>query len=207
MRIRAPKTTALIFSSGKMVCTGAKTEALAREAARQVRQGRQQARLPRTVWFVRPSSISVDRGVTFEVRAHSSVSQVVSDPSRVFLRPDLSAGVKIQNMVACDAGVPHPPRGSRVVPWSLRAVRARALPRSDLSHAAAQDRAAYLRSGKIVLTGGKKREDIYQAFENIHPVPTEFRSFPTRARRTPAQPAAAQQQGNHRGGVARALSD
>ena len=34
MRIRAPKTTALIFSSGKMVCTGAKTEALAREAAR-----------------------------------------------------------------------------------------------------------------------------------------------------------------------------
>lgn len=34
MRIRAPKTTALIFSSGKMVCTGAKTEQLAREAAR-----------------------------------------------------------------------------------------------------------------------------------------------------------------------------
>ena len=34
MRIRAPKTTALIFSSGKMVCTGAKTEALAREAVR-----------------------------------------------------------------------------------------------------------------------------------------------------------------------------
>ena len=34
MRIRAPKTTALIFSSGKMVCTGAKTEALARVAAR-----------------------------------------------------------------------------------------------------------------------------------------------------------------------------
>ena len=29
-----PKTTALIFASGKMVCTGAKTEALAREAAR-----------------------------------------------------------------------------------------------------------------------------------------------------------------------------
>ena len=38
MRIRAPKTTALIFSSGKMVCTGAKTEALAREAARKYAQ-------------------------------------------------------------------------------------------------------------------------------------------------------------------------
>lgn len=27
MRIRQPRTTALIFSSGKMVCTGAKSEA------------------------------------------------------------------------------------------------------------------------------------------------------------------------------------
>lgn len=32
-------------------------------------------------------------------------------------------------------------------------------------------------SGKIVLTGGKKREDIYQAFENIYPVLTEFRKL------------------------------
>ena len=29
MRIREPKTTALLFSTGKMVCTGAKSEALA----------------------------------------------------------------------------------------------------------------------------------------------------------------------------------
>jgi len=34
MRIREPKTTALIFGSGKMVCTGAKSEADARLAAR-----------------------------------------------------------------------------------------------------------------------------------------------------------------------------
>ena len=31
MRIREPRTTALLFSSGKMVCTGAKSEALASE--------------------------------------------------------------------------------------------------------------------------------------------------------------------------------
>ena len=30
-------------------------------------------------------------------------------------------------------------------------------------------------SGKIVLTGAKSREDIYQAFENIYPVLQEFR--------------------------------
>uniref|UniRef100_A0A8C0J6M9 TATA-box-binding protein n=1 Tax=Chelonoidis abingdonii TaxID=106734 RepID=A0A8C0J6M9_CHEAB len=34
MRIREPRTTALIFSSGKMVCTGAKSEEQSRLAAR-----------------------------------------------------------------------------------------------------------------------------------------------------------------------------
>uniref|UniRef100_A0A8C3QBK4 TATA-box binding protein n=1 Tax=Geospiza parvula TaxID=87175 RepID=A0A8C3QBK4_GEOPR len=34
MRIRQPRTTALIFSSGKMVCTGAKSEEQSRLAAR-----------------------------------------------------------------------------------------------------------------------------------------------------------------------------
>eukprot|EP00884_Botryococcus_braunii_P022481 jgi/Botrbrau1/8917/Bobra.0148s0031.1 len=34
LRIREPKTTALIFASGKMVCTGAKSEEAARTAAR-----------------------------------------------------------------------------------------------------------------------------------------------------------------------------
>jgi len=34
MRLQEPKTTALIFHSGKMVCTGAKSEALARVATR-----------------------------------------------------------------------------------------------------------------------------------------------------------------------------
>ncbi|KAG9148312.1 hypothetical protein Leryth_012259 [Lithospermum erythrorhizon] len=34
MRIREPKTTALIFASGKMVCTGAKSEQQSRLAAR-----------------------------------------------------------------------------------------------------------------------------------------------------------------------------
>lgn len=34
MRIREPRTTALIFSSGKMVVTGAKSEDLSRLAAR-----------------------------------------------------------------------------------------------------------------------------------------------------------------------------
>lgn len=34
MRLKIPKTTALIFASGKMVCTGAKNEECAKVAAR-----------------------------------------------------------------------------------------------------------------------------------------------------------------------------
>jgi len=34
MRIRDPKTTALIFASGKMICTGAKSEELSRDASK-----------------------------------------------------------------------------------------------------------------------------------------------------------------------------
>lgn len=36
MRIRDPKTTALIFASGKMVCTGAKSETDSKLAAKKV---------------------------------------------------------------------------------------------------------------------------------------------------------------------------
>jgi len=34
IRIREPKTTALIFASGKMVCTGAKNEIASKQASR-----------------------------------------------------------------------------------------------------------------------------------------------------------------------------
>jgi len=34
MRIREPKTTALIFASGKMVCTGAKSEEMSETASK-----------------------------------------------------------------------------------------------------------------------------------------------------------------------------
>tara|TARA_B110001452_G_C15129724_1_gene393708 strand:- start:84 stop:245 length:162 start_codon:yes stop_codon:yes gene_type:complete len=41
-------------------------------------------------------------------------------------------------------------------------------------------------SGKVVLTGGKVRKEIYAAFENIYPVLQEFRKSSA-----DAQPAAA----------------
>ncbi|XP_072616582.1 TATA box-binding protein-like 2 [Vulpes vulpes] len=54
MRIREPRTTALIFSSGKMVCTGAKRYVEPPSTIiRQIIQGAKQGRIP-----IRPSSVN-----------------------------------------------------------------------------------------------------------------------------------------------------
>ena len=137
MRIRAPKTTALIFSSGKMVCTGAKTEALAREAARK----------------------------------YAKVISKLGFPAQF-------KEFKIQNMVgSCDVKFPIRLEG---LAWShghFAQYEPELFP--GLIYRMQMPKIVLLIfvSGKIVLTGGKKREDIYQAFENIYPVLTEFRKL------------------------------
>ncbi|EEH54565.1 transcription elongation-nucleosome displacement protein [Micromonas pusilla CCMP1545] len=135
MRIRAPKTTALIFSSGKMVCTGAKTEALAREAARK----------------------------------YAKVISKLGFPAQF-------KEFKIQNMVgSCDVKFPIRLEG---LAWShghFAQYEPELFPGLIYRMVVPKIVLLIFVSGKIVLTGGKKREDIYQAFENIYPVLTEFR--------------------------------
>lgn len=45
-------------------------------------------------------------------------------------------------------------------------------------------------SGKVVLTGAKKRADIYKAFENVYPVLKEFKKATSLVGGPPAAPAA-----------------
>lgn len=52
MRIREPRTTALIFSSGKMVCTGAKSEEDSRLAARKYARIIQKLGFPVIIYFI-----------------------------------------------------------------------------------------------------------------------------------------------------------
>ena len=138
MRIRAPKTTALIFSSGKMVCTGAKTEALAREAARK----------------------------------YAKVISKLGFPAQF-------KEFKIQNMVgSCDVKFPIRLEG---LAWShghFAQYEPELFPGLIYRMQLPKIVLLIFVSGKIVLTGGKNREDIYKAFENIYPVLTEFRKLP-----------------------------
>ncbi|XP_072320347.1 TATA box-binding protein-like 2 [Eucyclogobius newberryi] len=135
MRIREPRTTALIFSSGKMVCTGAKSEEQSRLAARK----------------------------------YARVVQKLGFPAR-FL------DFKIQNMVAsCDVCFPIRLEGLVLTHQQFSSYEPELFP--GLIYRMVKPRIVLLIfvSGKVVLTGAKEREEIYEAFENIYPILRGFR--------------------------------
>lgn len=135
MRIREPKTTALIFSSGKMVVTGAKSEELCRLAARK----------------------------------YARIVQKLGFPARF-------TDFKVQNIVgSCDVRFPVRLEGLAFAHGSFSSYEPELFP--GLVYRMVRPKVVLLIfvSGKIVLTGARVREEIYQAFENIYPVLSEFR--------------------------------
>lgn len=139
IRIREPKTTALIFASGKMVCTGAKSEEQSRQAARKY------ARIVQKVGY--------GDAVTFK-------------------------DFKIQNIVgSCDVKFPIRLEGLQIAHQHFSSYEPELFP--GLIYRMKQPKIVLLIfvSGKIVLTGAKVRDEIYQAFENIYPVLSQFRKI------------------------------
>ncbi|GMY05707.1 TATA-box-binding protein-like [Fagus crenata] len=134
MRIRDPKTTALIFSSGKMVVTGAKSEDAANKAARKYARIIQKLEFPTTLKNFKIQNIVASCDIKFPIRLESIVER-----HAVFTcyEPELFPGL-VYRM-----------KQPKVV-------------------------LLIFVSGKIVITGAKKREDTYKAFENIYPVLSMF---------------------------------
>ncbi|KAH9269858.1 TATA-box-binding protein [Batrachochytrium salamandrivorans] len=135
MRIREPKTTALIFASGKMVVTGAKSEDNSKLASRKY------ARIIQKLGFQAKFT-----------------------------------DFKIQNIVgSCDVKFPIRLEGLAYAHGHFSSYEPELFP--GLIYRMVKPKIVLLIfvSGKIVLTGAKVREEIYQAFENIYPVLTEFR--------------------------------
>lgn len=83
MRIREPKTTALIFASGKMVCTGAKSEEESRLAARKYARIIQKLGFPAKFSEFKIQNIVGSCDVQFPIRlegltcAHGHFSSVI----------------------------------------------------------------------------------------------------------------------------------
>ena len=130
MRIREPKTTALIFASGKMVVTGAKSEDDSKLASRKY------ARIIQKLGF----------------------NAKFTD-------------FKIQNIVgSCDVKFPIRLEGLASKHHNFSSYEPELFP--GLIYRMMKPKIVLLIfvSGKIVLTGAKVREEIYQAFEMIYPV-------------------------------------
>jgi transcription initiation factor TFIID TATA-box-binding protein len=159
MRIREPRTTALVFSSGKMVCTGAKSEELSRLAARKY------ARIIQKLGF--PVS-------------HLCVCVVYvqwwSECVCVYVTQARFMEFKIQNMVgSCDVKFPIRLEGLVINQPQFSSYEPELFP--GLIYRMVKPRIVLLIfvSGKVVLTGAKERCEIMEAFTNIYPILKNFK--------------------------------
>ncbi|KAB1227722.1 TATA-box-binding protein [Morella rubra] len=165
MRIREPKTTALIFASGKMVCTGAKSEQQSKLAARKYARIIQKLGFPAKFKDFKIQNIVGSCDVKFPIRleglayshgAFSSFARETFDRV-IFVADKAGASVKIW---APALPVLYEPELFPGLIYRMKQPKIVLL---------------IFVSGKIVLTGAKVRDETYTAFENIYPVLTEFR--------------------------------
>nr|XP_009679278.1 PREDICTED: TATA-box-binding protein [Struthio camelus australis] len=155
MRIREPRTTALIFSSGKMVCTGAKSEEQSRLAARKY------ARVVQKLGF--PAKF-LDFKIQNMVGSCARVTSVQIVP--------------LHQREICIFSH-HCPSSGHVYTISVILFSCSYEPElfPGLIYRMIKPRIVLLIfvSGKVVLTGAKVRAEIYEAFENIYPILKGFR--------------------------------
>ena len=135
MRIKEPKTTALIFSSGKMVCTGARTEEESRQAS----------------------------------RIYAKIILKLGFPVKF-------CEFTVQNIVAsCDVNFPIRLEGLANTYLKFCSYEPEMFPGLIFHMLEPKIVLLIFVSGKIVLTGAKKREDIYRAYQKIIPILNQFK--------------------------------
>ncbi len=135
MRIKEPKTTALIFSSGKIVCTGARTEEDSKQASRIYAKIILKLGFPVKFTEFTVQNIVASCDVKFPIRLEGLANTYINFCS---YEPEMFPGL-IFHML-----------DPKVV-------------------------LLIFVSGKIVLTGAKKREDIYRAYQKIIPILSQFK--------------------------------
>ena len=152
MRLRDPKTTALIFASGKMVCTGAKTEENSKFAAKKF------ARIIQNLGFnVKFNEFKIQNIVgSCDVLFPIKLDQLALEE-----KPDRNK----------PGGIPKPTKGTHADKrTSYSTYEPELFP--GLIYRMYDPKVVLLIfvSGKLVLTGAKSREDIERALSNIYPL-------------------------------------
>ncbi|KAK0620498.1 hypothetical protein B0T14DRAFT_537931 [Immersiella caudata] len=135
MRIRDPKTTTLVFATGKMVITGAKSERLARLA------GRKHARMIQKVGF----------DTKFK-------------------------DFKVQNFVAsCSVGFYVRLEGLNAANPTFSSYEPELFPGLVYKIASTRTTLLVFMNGKVVITGVKELDKLYESFARVYPMLLDFR--------------------------------
>ena len=134
MRMLKPRTTAMIFSSGKMVCTGAKSERESKIAARKF------ARIVQKLGYQ-------VKFLDFEI--HNMVANC-----------DFQFPIRLEKLQEAHSSVCY--GESELFPGLTYRMDK---PRVSLR---------IFVSGKVMLTGARSHQDIYEAFDNIYPILKRF---------------------------------
>ena len=144
MKIKEPKTTALIFSNGKIVCLGAKTEEDSRKACRKFAKIIKKIGFPVVFKDFKIQNIVGSCDVKYQIELMKFYIHIIKKSSSprvsqiITYEPELFPGL-IYRMID---------------PNILLMIFA---------------------SGKIVIAGGKIREDIFSAFKKIYPLLNIFK--------------------------------
>ncbi|KAG7657605.1 TATA-box binding protein [Arabidopsis suecica] len=166
MRIREPKTTALIFASGKMVCTGAKSEHLSKLAARKYARIVQKLGFPAKFKDFKIQNIVGSCDVKFPIRleglaySHSAFSSYEPE-----LFPGLIYRMKLPKIVLLIFV------SGKIVITGAKVIIIHSLSNDYIS----PPMKMLLSSDEILRLHYQMREETYTAFENIYPVLREFR--------------------------------
>lgn len=135
MRIRNPRTTALIFSSGKLVITGAKSEKDSLNASKRFVRILKKLGFPVSFNYFKIQNVVGSINLGFNV---SLEGLNIGHENFTTYEPELFPGLIY-----------------RVVGQSVVIL--------------------IFHSGKMIITGARKKEEIYEAFENIYSVVKHFK--------------------------------
>jgi transcription initiation factor TFIID TATA-box-binding protein len=156
MRIREPRTTTLVFASGRLVITGAKSEELARLAARRHARALQKCGFQTKFRDFKVQNFVTSVSCGFHIRLEGVQSQYWY--VHPFISPPFSGRSELTDSFR---------QSARYEPELF--------PGLVYAMVRPQVKCLVFTSGKVVLTGAKTQEDVYEAFVNLYPILLDYK--------------------------------
>ena len=147
MRLKEPKTTALIFSNGKLICLGAKTEEDSIKACRKYAKIIKSLNYPVVFKNFRIQNIVGSCDVKFKIQLRKLYNYMVFFIGKVTYETEFFPGLIYQYL---DKKEENKVKKANIV-------------------------FLIFKSGKIVISGAKNTEQIYNSFEKVLPVLNKFK--------------------------------